>query len=117
MAPRPNTFNLNHLCTILFEAGLIDDPTSRDIKVKAPGIEQKILRARAPQRAGRNVRYQVSPAEIVAALELTMPDGRRLNEDCIMEVVATLGALDSGMAIAIASIANFFLALDAGRRD
>ena len=34
----------------------------------------------------------------------------------IMEVVATLGALDSGMAIAIVSIANFFTALDAGRR-
>ena len=34
----------------------------------------------------------------------------------VMEVVATLGAFDSGMAIAVVSIANFFLALDAGRR-
>ena len=34
----------------------------------------------------------------------------------IMEVVATLGALDSGMLLAIISISNFFVALDAGRR-
>ncbi|MCP4002023.1 MAG: hypothetical protein GY727_14025 [Gammaproteobacteria bacterium] len=35
----------------------------------------------------------------------------------IMEVVATLGALNSGMALAIISIGNFFTALDAGRRN
>jgi hypothetical protein len=35
----------------------------------------------------------------------------------IMEVVATLGALNSGMALAVVSIANFFTALDAGRRS
>ena len=35
----------------------------------------------------------------------------------IMEVVATLGAIDLGLAIAILGTANFFLALDAGRRS
>ena len=35
----------------------------------------------------------------------------------VMEVVATLGAFDSGMSLAIISIVNFFLALDAGRRS
>jgi hypothetical protein len=35
----------------------------------------------------------------------------------IMEVVATLGALNSGMALAIISISNFFTALDAGKRN
>jgi hypothetical protein len=35
----------------------------------------------------------------------------------IMEVVATLGALNSGLALAIISISNFFVALDAGRRN
>jgi hypothetical protein len=35
----------------------------------------------------------------------------------IMEIVATLGTADSGMAIAIISIVNFFAALDAGRRS
>jgi hypothetical protein len=35
----------------------------------------------------------------------------------IMEVVATLGAFNSGMALAIISISNFFTALDAGRRS
>ena len=34
----------------------------------------------------------------------------------IMEVVATMGAIDAGMAVAILGVANFFLALDAGRR-
>jgi len=34
-----------------------------------------------------------------------------------MEIVATLGAADSGMAVAIISIVNFFTALDAGRRN
>ena len=34
----------------------------------------------------------------------------------IMEVVATLGALNAGMALAVISILNFFAALDAGRR-
>jgi hypothetical protein len=34
----------------------------------------------------------------------------------IMEVVATLGAFDSGLALAVISISNFFVGLDAGRR-
>jgi hypothetical protein len=33
-----------------------------------------------------------------------------------MEVVATLGAIDLGLMIAILGVGNFFLALDAGRR-
>jgi hypothetical protein len=35
----------------------------------------------------------------------------------IMEIVATLGALDSGMAIGTIAVATFFTALDAGRRQ
>ena len=35
----------------------------------------------------------------------------------IMEIVATLGAPDSGMAIGIIAVATFFTALDAGRRQ
>lgn len=35
----------------------------------------------------------------------------------IMEIVATLGALDAGMALGVISIVNFFAALDAGRRS
>jgi hypothetical protein len=34
----------------------------------------------------------------------------------IMEVVATLGELNLGIVIAVLGVANFFLALDAGRR-
>jgi len=34
-----------------------------------------------------------------------------------MEIVATLGALNAGMALAVISIVNFFAALDAGRRS
>lgn len=35
----------------------------------------------------------------------------------IMEIVATLGAPDAGMAIGIIAVATFFTALDAGRRQ
>ncbi len=35
----------------------------------------------------------------------------------IMEIVATLGAFDSGMAIGSIAVATFFTALDAGRRQ
>jgi len=35
----------------------------------------------------------------------------------IMEIVATLGAPNSGMAIGIIAVATFFTALDAGRRQ
>jgi hypothetical protein len=34
----------------------------------------------------------------------------------VMDIVATLGRPDSGMALGIISIATFFLVLDAGRR-
>jgi hypothetical protein len=34
----------------------------------------------------------------------------------VMEIVATLGEINLGMAIGVLGIANFFLALDAGRR-
>ena len=34
----------------------------------------------------------------------------------IMEVVATLGSINSGTAVAVLGVVNFFLALDAGRR-
>jgi hypothetical protein len=35
----------------------------------------------------------------------------------IMEVVATLGAFNLGMALAVVAVMNFFAALDAGRRS
>jgi len=35
----------------------------------------------------------------------------------IMEIVATLGTPDAGMAIGIIAVATFFTALDAGRRQ
>jgi hypothetical protein len=35
----------------------------------------------------------------------------------IMEIVATLGAPDSGMAIGVLAVVTFFTALDAGRRQ
>lgn len=34
----------------------------------------------------------------------------------VMETVATLGALDSGMAVGVISVLTFFTVLDAGRR-
>jgi hypothetical protein len=34
----------------------------------------------------------------------------------IMEVIATLGEINSGLLLALVAIANFILALDAGRR-
>lgn len=35
----------------------------------------------------------------------------------IMEIVATLGTLNAGMAVGIIAVATFFTALDAGRRQ
>jgi hypothetical protein len=35
----------------------------------------------------------------------------------IMEIVATLAALDAGMALGVIAIVDFFTALDAGRRS
>jgi hypothetical protein len=35
----------------------------------------------------------------------------------MMEIVATLGSPNSGMAVGVLSIVTFFAALDAGRRE
>jgi len=87
----PAELTLTHLCDLLEKEGLLTSDQVRTVKLRERAIRERIMSDRA-SGTGR-VRYVVSPIEILAELELTGPDGRRLNEDRITEVVAS----DAGM--------------------
>ncbi len=83
---RPRELVLAWVLNLLQEQGLLTEEQIRLVKIRESTLRQRILLDK--EVPGGRARYQVSPVEVVAAAELQGSDGRRLNEDRIMEVLA-----------------------------
>ncbi len=72
-------------------AGLIDEATVRDARVRDPAQRARLLRAHMGGPIDRGQAYRVSAPEVVASLELPRVDGAgALTEDAIMQTLATV---------------------------
>jgi general secretion pathway protein E len=93
--PRP-PLSLVELLEMLRRDAVLNDPQSRDIEARATTLRSRVLKERVGSvRSQAAARYEVSPAEIVAAASLPHPQRqhRRLDEDVVAEVLATHGEL------------------------
>ena len=84
MSILPAELSTSYLVDLLLAQKLIDQEQARRARLRESFLRQKLL----SERGGAQSRYRVSPIEVLAALELTMPDGRRLSEDRIVETLA-----------------------------
>ncbi|PIW01788.1 MAG: type II secretion system protein E [Deltaproteobacteria bacterium CG17_big_fil_post_rev_8_21_14_2_50_63_7] len=87
MSIAPADLNIPFLCTALEKHNLITDTQSREIKVKEGAVRARLLKDLGS--SSQRVRTVISAVDVLVALELQMPDGRRLSEDRIREVVAS----------------------------
>jgi general secretion pathway protein E len=82
---------LEHLLDLLEREGTIDATARRDVAAKEAMLRARVLRSRyGPQALKRPDAYPVSPAEIVDAAEIPLPEanGRLVDEDHLAQVLA-----------------------------
>jgi general secretion pathway protein E len=88
--PRP-PITLQELLELLRDAGLLTPQQSKDIESRETTLKSRVLKERVGSvRSQAAARYEVSPAEIVAAASLphAEKEHRRLDEDAIAELLA-----------------------------
>ncbi len=93
--PRP-PLSLVELLEMLRRDGVLNDQQSRDVEARTTTLRSRVLKERVGSvRSQAAARYEVCPAEIVAAASLPHPQRqhRRLDEDVIAEVLAAHGEL------------------------
>jgi len=92
-----NRLTIDMLCDILLNAGSIAPEQAKEVKLKQDHQRMKILRARGESvhRGRVHLEEEVSPIEVAASLELTVPGapGTVLTEDRIAECVAAHAGL------------------------
>jgi general secretion pathway protein E len=91
-----NPFSLEELLELLVERGVLQDEQARDVAARAVTLRSAVLRDRCGSvRSQAAARYEVSPAEIVAAAELPVAsDSRqRVSEDVIAAALAEASGL------------------------
>ncbi|MBK04348.1 MAG: type II secretion system protein E [Deltaproteobacteria bacterium] len=88
-------YTLDFLTQLLRDARVMTLPQSQDIIANQRVLRQKVLKIRyGAQAREKDKSADVSPAELIAAAELTTPDGRILQEDMIMEEMAKATGYD-----------------------
>jgi hypothetical protein len=91
-----NPFSLEELLELLVERGVLLEEQARDVAARAVTLRSAVLRDRCGSvRSQAAARYEVSPAEIVAAAELPVAsDSRqRVSEDVIAAALAEASGL------------------------
>ena len=96
MAPRMTSreYTVDFLAGILLREELITERQREDVVRNEQAIRKRILRKKAASMRARQVRYEVSPAEVIAASGFNMPDGRPLTEDRIMVALSSFAGLE-----------------------
>ncbi len=88
--PRP-PLNLSELLEILQQAELLTTQQAKDVESRAVTLHSRVLKERVGSvRSAAAARYEVSPAETIAAASFPHPSKphRRLDEDAIAEAIA-----------------------------
>jgi len=87
---------LDELLNLLTGAELVSREKAKEIAARSITLRSQVLKERVGSvRSQAAARYEVSPAEIVAALDLPNPSkgGRKLDEDAIAECIAAAASL------------------------
>jgi general secretion pathway protein E len=93
--PRP-PLSLLELFELLIRHGTLTTAQTRDIESRSVTLRSRVLKERVGSvRSQAAARYDPSPAEIIAAAMLPHPTRphKRIDEDCIAEVLATEASL------------------------
>jgi general secretion pathway protein E len=89
-APRP-ALSLEELLEVLQKRGLLDAEQSREMAARATTLRSRVLKDRVGSvRSQAAARYDVTPAEVVAASRLAHPErkGALLDEDAVAAALA-----------------------------
>lgn len=89
----PVVYNVKYLCQLLLKGKKLTVEQAKSALAEEANVRTRLTREQAGS-GRRRTHYDPSPAEVVADLEFVTPDGRTLDEDAIMEVIAA----DSGLA-------------------
>ncbi|MGQ0508065.1 MAG: GspE/PulE family protein [Myxococcaceae bacterium] len=85
-------FNTSFVVNALVQSGLLTIEQGREVMAKEPAARARVLKNAAG--VSKDIRYHVSPVEIVAAFQLPMEDGRGiLDQDRISEAAAALAGV------------------------
>jgi general secretion pathway protein E len=87
---------LDELLDLLTRAELLSREKAKEIAARSITLRSQVLKERVGSvRSQAAARYEVSPAEIVAAAELPNPSkgGRKLDEDAVAECIAAAASL------------------------
>lgn len=87
---KAQSLDFQTLCDLLIDRGLLTTEQARDAQVKESAQRQRLIREQKRTRAGRHGQPEVTPAEILASLDLPVGGAgeTRLGEDAIAQVVA-----------------------------
>jgi general secretion pathway protein E len=85
---------LERLLLTLVQQGLFDAAQKRDIEVKAPAQNARIVKEKLGPAAGKKgAAYEVSPAELIASFKINAPDGLAVDEDRLAQIIASAARL------------------------
>jgi len=87
---------LEELLDLLTRAELLSREKAKEIAARSVTLRSQVLKERVGSvRSQAAARYEVSPAEIVAAAEIPNPSkgGRKLDEEAVAECIATAASL------------------------
>ena len=84
----PRTYDAAYLAQLLMEAGLLTAEQAKKAVAEEHAVRTHILKDHSRTDVRRRSHYEVTPAEVLADFEFTMPNGEVLDEDAIMQVIA-----------------------------
>ncbi len=91
---RAEDYTVERLLEWLVQLNLASPAQARECKRLEPQYRASIQKEHAARNEGRRaVGYDVSPAEVVARMNLTAPDGSAVDEDRLMEVIAQIAGV------------------------
>jgi general secretion pathway protein E len=87
-------YTVEFLADLLLRKEHISERQRDDVVRNEPAIRKRLLRKKATSMHARQVRHEVSPAEVIAAVGFNTTSGLPLTEDRIMQPLAEHSGLD-----------------------
>jgi general secretion pathway protein E len=86
--PDMNDYTIKNLAKLLLGRGLLKTEQAQRLVKEGAGVRAQILKDQTYADSRRVPDYVVTPAEVVVSFEFRTPDGRVLDEDIVMPLVA-----------------------------
>ncbi len=85
----PKEYDVRFLATLLVKAGKLSREQGKQAIDEEHAIRTGILKEHSRSDVRRRAHYEVTPAEIIKQFEFVQPSGEVLDEDTIMQVIAS----------------------------